>query len=405
MSTVEVSQNDSAQSSNSRPPFKYLIVIEPLGLLYGSSGRFLSPENLVGRSGTSFPPSAATLSGLFAAHYKGDLKDLQLAGPFWAGNENPQNFYVPTPFNCLIKSRTIKRPPFNRPVKIGKIENLLSWHKKNQTQENQGCWLPSVTGKFDKGTWIAIQDWKLIEFGLPSPPVQIQVETTPWEYAAHLHPRIKEDERRVDEDSERGSLFLENAVQFDPDASLIYLSNTELEPGWYRFGGEGHMVDVRCEAIADSTSELLNKPVGKSFALITPAVWGSNRLSYREPIGLQKGDREKYLKENPESNERKVWTLEALLTERPIPFRYRLGNNDNHQPDQPEGVSDGGGQHKPPKLLSRGRYAVPSGSVYVLEESINQPWQEWSDDWFPQEGPSLKRWGCGLALPLPSAIA
>ncbi|MDJ0732557.1 MAG: hypothetical protein QNJ47_00485 [Nostocaceae cyanobacterium] len=30
---------------------------------------------------------------------------------------------------------------------------------------------------------------------------------------------------------------------------LVYLSNTELKPGWYRFGGEGHMVDVRCERI------------------------------------------------------------------------------------------------------------------------------------------------------------
>jgi CRISPR-associated protein Cmr3 len=36
--------------------FKYLISIEPLGLLYGSAGGFLSPESLVGRSGESFPP-------------------------------------------------------------------------------------------------------------------------------------------------------------------------------------------------------------------------------------------------------------------------------------------------------------------------------------------------------------
>lgn len=36
--------------------FQYLILIQPLGFLYGSAGRFLSPENLVGRSGTSFPP-------------------------------------------------------------------------------------------------------------------------------------------------------------------------------------------------------------------------------------------------------------------------------------------------------------------------------------------------------------
>jgi hypothetical protein len=35
--------------------FQHLIALEPLGLLYGSAGRFLSPDNLVGRSGTQFP--------------------------------------------------------------------------------------------------------------------------------------------------------------------------------------------------------------------------------------------------------------------------------------------------------------------------------------------------------------
>ena len=415
MSTVEAS-NSPAQSSNSRPLFKYLIIIEPLGFLYGSAGKFLSPENLVGRSGSSFPPSAATLSGLFAAYYKGDeryLKNLQLAGAFWAWSENPQNFYVPTPFNCLIKSRAVKRPPFNRLVKIGKIENLLRWHERNLTEENQSCWLPSVTDKFDKDTWIAIQEWQKIASASQKQYQQIQVETTVWEYTPHLHPRLKEDERRVDEDSERGSLFLENAVQFHPEASLVYLSNTELKSGWYRFGGEGHMVDVRCEAIADPILNLLNMPVGNSFALITPAVWGSNRLSYREPVYLQKGDglrptggnRQKYAQENPESNERKVWSVEALLTERPIPFRYRLGNRETQQSQEQQQESDKNQQYfQPPKLLSRGRYGVPAGSVYVVKEPINQSWQEWTDDWFPKEGLSLKRWGCGLALPLPSAM-
>jgi CRISPR-associated protein Cmr3 len=44
--------------------FNYLITVQPLGFLYGSAGAFLSPENLVGRSGAKFPPDAATLSGL-----------------------------------------------------------------------------------------------------------------------------------------------------------------------------------------------------------------------------------------------------------------------------------------------------------------------------------------------------
>jgi CRISPR-associated protein Cmr3 len=91
--------------------------------------------------------------------------------------------------------------------------------------------------------------------------------------------------------------------------------------------------------------------------------------------------------QDEEINEGTVWKVEALFTDRPIPFRYRLGGKGDT------------------KLLSRGRYAVPAGTVYVLEEAINQSWQDWDDNWFPKEGPSLKRWGCGLALPLESAIA
>lgn len=90
---------------------RQLIAIEPLGLLYGSAGRFLSPENLVGRSGTRFPPSAATVSGLFAAHYGGiwmKRDDFFIAGPFWAWNEQPQKFYVPTPRIYLIKNGKIQ---------------------------------------------------------------------------------------------------------------------------------------------------------------------------------------------------------------------------------------------------------------------------------------------------------
>ena len=71
-----------------------------------------------------------------------------------------------------------------------------------------------------------------------------------------------------------------------------------------------------------------------------------------------------------------------------------MGNSENQEKGEHGDHFD-----KPPKLLSRGRYAVPAGSVYVLKESINQSWQEWDDNWFPKEGPSLKRWGCGLALP------
>ncbi|WP_225225785.1 hypothetical protein [Komarekiella delphini-convector] len=128
----------------------------------------------------------------------------------------------------------------------------------------------------------------------------------------------------------------------------------------------------------------LKAPVENTFALITPAVWGSNRLSQREPVYLEKRDKAFYEQPEPESQEKNVWKLKALFTERPIPFRYRLGRKGEI------------------KLLSRGRYAVPAGTVYVLEKPINQPWQDWDVNWFPKEGPSLKRWGCGLALPLAS---
>ncbi len=390
MSAVETSTSENTVKDKLTPPrspFTHLIIIEPLGLLYGSAGRFLSPENLVGRSGTSFPPSAATLSGLFAASQGKDvdIRDLMLAGPFWAWNKNPQNFYVPTPYNCLVKH--------------GKITHFLSWHKNNVNDE--GEWLPLAVDKFDKGTWIAIRHWKRINSDNQQQCLRIKVATCPWKYNPHLHPRLKEDERRVNEDSERGSLFLENAVQLDPDACLVYLSNTELTPGWYRFGGEGHMVDVKCIDLSPTVQNLLKQPVGRAFALITPAVWGSNRLSKRVPVYLEKRSQSFYEQEEPvpETQEKEVWKLEALFTQRPIPFRYRLGNRDKDEPQEECKQSS-----QSPKLLSRGRYAVPAGSVYVLEEEITEPWQEWDVNWFPQEGPSLKRWGCGFALPLPSAL-
>lgn len=330
--------------------FQYLIVISPLGLLYGSAGRFLSPENLVGRSGTHFPPSAATLSGLYAANYNSnELETLRLAGPFWAYGDNLQNFYVPTPFNWLVEK--------------GEIQHQLHWYPKSEQWQTEEGEPPN--GKFDKGnTWIAIADWHQPQ----------QVHSNPWEYLPHLHPRLELNQRKVDADSGQGSLFLENAVQMNPDTCLIYLANTPLSNGWYRFSGEGHLVELQCIEIAASTQQLLSQPAGNSFALITPAVWGSNRLSYREPMTYQNNSWEP------------SWQIETLLTERPMPFRYRLGGTGKT------------------KRLSRGRYAVPAGSVYLLKDgAIVQPWQDWDEDWFPKEAYSFKRWGCGLALPLTQA--
>jgi CRISPR-associated protein Cmr3 len=355
--------------------FKYLVIIEPLGLLYGSAGRLLSPENLVGRSGTSFPPSAAAVAGLFAASYgKEKMEQLQndfyLAGPFWAKSNEPQNFYVPTPHNYLVKD--------------SKIQHKLSWRSKERRWLNEKNESPD--DKFETATWLPIHQWDNPQ----------QVEKAPWKFLPHLHPRLKEDERHVDTESDRGSLFLENAIQLDPDICLVYLASHALPESWYRFGGEGHMVNITCPTLSDPMVQtLLSDPVGQCFALITPAVWGSNRLSYREPQYLKKGDKARHALEQPDSDLQTVqeWRDAAILTERPIPFRYRLGDRkDEH----------GYSIHKPnqPKRLSRGRYAVPAGSVYVLQEPLKEPWQQWDENWFPKEGLSLKHWGCGVALPL-----
>ena len=381
--------------------FKYLLTVEPLGFLYGSAGRFLSPENLVGRSGDSFPPSAATVSGIFAAnlgnnaiHAQGPqivifalflliqsrlyrlasillhdylIRGLYLAGPFWGNTEEvkseQQNFYVPTPLTYLVKN--------------SRLEHRLTWNASKEGWFDEKDESPS--DKFEKGTWMAIADWQ-------NPT---EVKKAPWKFSPHLHPRLEENQRRVatEDREQQGSLFLENAVEMPPDTCLVYLSSHKLESGWYRFGGEGHIVEINCLELNQKHKDLLRQPIKKQFAIITPAVWGSNRLSYREPILLEKGNPEKYKQEDPESNNRFVWDVETLYTARPNPIRYRLGNRENHQPGQP-------------KLLSRGRYAVPAGTVYVLQEPLNKSWQDWDENWFPKEGPSLKRWGCGLALPL-----
>jgi CRISPR-associated protein Cmr3 len=366
--------------------FEYLIIVEPLGFLYGSAGRFLSPENLVGRSGTSFPPSTATLSGIFAAALGNDrIQNLYLAGPFWGKTDevkNQQNFYVPTPLTYLVKNN--------------QIEHKLRWDSSKEGWFDEKGEAPS--DKFDKGTWISLSQWNT--------PHNVGNKKYNWKFSPHLHPRLEADERRVvrkaegDETAEtQGSLFLENAVQMHPETCLVYLSTHPLEPSWYRLGGEGHLVEIDCINLNENHKALLNQPVGQQFALITPAVWGSNRLSYREPIDLQKSDRQNPLNINNQF----VWFVEALYTARPIPFRYRLGNpdspNDQASLETPKNRPKSTPSNSP-KLLSRGRYAVPSGTVYVLKNPIKQSWQEWDENWFPKEGPSLKRWGCGLALPL-----
>jgi CRISPR-associated protein Cmr3 len=353
--------------------FRYVIQIEPLGLLYGSAGRFLSPENLVGRSGMSFPPSAATVSGLFAAAngWQEKNEDFFVAGPFWADCESLQNFYVPTPFNCLVKDDQIQSVMTwreNCTLRYADVEAEMAWPEGAWAVplDEQG-WQVPPNDKFQKGTWMAIADWAKLRLG-----EKPTVKREPWKALPHLHPRLQADQRRVATESEQGSLFLENAMQMEPGTCLVYLASEPIAPGWYRFGGEGHMVAVSCEAIGPELAAMLAEPVGEQFALITPAVWGSNRLSYRQPTATE--------------GEAAPWAVRAMLTERPTPFRYRLGDHEEQRPGQP-------------KRLSRGRYAVSAGTVYVLEEAL-APWADWPEGLFPREGPSLKRWGLGLALAL-----
>ena len=368
-------------------PFTHRILIQPLGLLYGSKGRFLSPENLVGRSGSHFPPDTPTLSGLFAAHYQGDrttLDNLMLAGPFWAMLEEPANVYVPTPFHCWVED--------------DKVQRLWYWQDKGWQTDSKIDRDSYKKRQF--GTWIALKDWdkvrSLAAFEQASHTKEsILVKTDPWEAVPHLHPRLREDERRSVGKDEQGSLFLEYGIQLDPEVCLVYLSTVPLPEGYYRFGGEGHMVQVTSEPIQpNEPSRTLLEDSGdldKSFAIACPAVWGSNRLSYRAPF-RDKDSGDLSWPDNP---------VEALLTQRPDAFRFRLGN-------QKEGNQDVHRQHQP-KLLSRGRYAVPAGSVYVLQKPLI-PWRDWPsgkwphEGWFPCEGFSFKRWGCSLALPLEIAI-
>ena len=133
---------------------------------------------------------------------------------------------------------------------------------------------------------------------------------------------------------------------------------------------------------------LLNRSLGHSFATICPGVWGSQRLSYRGPLRDQETNTVSW-PDNP---------VAALLTQRPNAFRYRLGN-------QTDGDGNPVQKTNQAKRLSRGRYAVPAGSVYVLEKPLDR-WLEWKSGtrseggWFPTEGYSFQRWGSALALPL-----
>ncbi|CEJ47834.1 type III-B CRISPR module-associated Cmr3 family protein [Umezakia ovalisporum] len=320
--------------------FKYLISINPLGFMYGSAGAFLSPENLVGRSGAKFPPEAATLSGLIFSVNKitgqvtqTELRDnLYVTGPFWAKSNNKQNFFIPIPWHKIISRKGIGE---------WKIENG-EWQLEKDIDKREPGY-----------RWQTIDSWETSCMGLKKSK---SVADSPWKYVSFLHPKIQSQERCVEKSD---GLFLENCVQIPDDVCLVYLSTYPIDNGWYRFGGENHIVEISCVELNEKTIDTFNQPIGKSFALITPGIWGSNRISYRQP-----------------QHDTFPETI-RMLTDKPVSYRYR---------------SQG--------TLGRGRYAVPAGSVYVLKEPINKPWWKWDEAWFPKEGYSLKKVGCGLCLPV-----
>jgi CRISPR-associated protein Cmr3 len=350
--------------------FQFLITVRPLGLLYGSAGAFLSPENLVGRSGSKFPPDAATLSGLFLSTNREkpftdhqELKlNLTIAGAFWARDKDFQNgnqdFNVPIPRSLIIDK-----------------------DKADQWEIREGKWYRSKKDKDDDinsaYTWQTISSWgKSVDF------IQKDgVSDTPWKFVPMLHPSLDPDQRHVrqpTDDNDRGSLFLENAVQMQEDSFLVYLSTHPIPDGWYRFGGENHLVEISSQPLNSYNLELFNKPIERTFALICPAVWGTNHLSFRYPKDVS------FSNKRPE-----------MLTDRPIPVRHRTvkGNDKNQRTN----------------ALSIGRYAVPAGTVYVVKHPLNMTWWDFPLKWFPQSNEELpidrrplplKHLGCGLCLPI-----
>lgn len=359
------------------PQFTHRLELRPLGYLYGSTGPFLSPDSLVGKAGRHFPPHAMTLAGLVATTVADadQLKSYQFAGPFWAWNRQPANIYVPTPLNCLVKHQ--------------QIQHQMAWHQERQQWQAwiEGQWQTPEDGKHHQtGTWLDIETWAQLD---PTQPRSLTVTTAPWQFTPHLHPKLQLDQRKTV--AENG-LFLESAVQLHPDACLVYLCNHAVAEGWYRFGGEGHLVDLTCHEIKGTPlATLLNRPCDRAFATITPAVWGSNRRSLRSPLTANDNITPVWPR-GEEPNPGNAIGITALLTGKPLPQRHRIGKPvPQHRPPD---------IRESPSLLSRGRHALPAGTVYVLDEGLGRSWQDWPLSWFPTEGYSYKRFGSGLALPL-----
>jgi CRISPR-associated protein Cmr3 len=358
--------------------------------MYGSAGGFLSPENLVGRSNTKFPPDTATVAGLLLNANREQQfidpqqlkRELVIAGPFWAHRDTPTRFYVPIPWHRIIGEKDddewklVKR---RRATQLDNQTDQASDTTNDQWLLNQYQWEHQKKDLDPAYAWQLIDTWDVPTDELREREAIVEV---PWKHVPFLHPKIKPDERHV---VDQDGLFLENAVQLQEDTCLVYLTNIayselELFAGWYRLGGEGHLVEIESRELSakHKVNRLLEQKIHHAFALITPGVWGSNKLSYRYPQASSFPNRD--LK---------------LLTDKAIPYRYRVGQSQQDQGNE-------GDRYNPKTTgrLSRGRYAVPAGSVYVFREPLEMSWWNFPEDWFPKEGFPLKHLGCGLCLPI-----
>jgi CRISPR-associated protein Cmr3 len=350
-------------------PFAYLITLEPLGLLYGSLGRLLSPEALTGRASEHFPPDSPVLSGLLATRLdRGQVWNLHTAGPFWLHPK--QGVMVPTPLTLLQERQQDGCRHSAR---------RLVWSEGDGDLSPSG-WRPSdgrdPPRKAPSGGWIALKDWSQVG----SEGKKIAIHDDPWKAVPHLHPKLQDDQRIS---AGKGSLFLEYGIALDSGVMLAYLSSHSIEEGVYRFGGEGHLVLLRHQPLPTLLKTLLSRPLSAPFALITPAVWGGPKLSLREPIDT--------VAPNGQFPWHRGGQAPGILTDKPRPWRHRLGVGD--------GATGPDGTPKR-RRLSRGRWAMPAGSCYQLSGDPLEPWVEWQESWFPREGFSFKQLGTALALPL-----
>ncbi len=342
-------------------PFQHLVLLEPLGLLYGSSGRLLSPEALTGRAAEHFPPDAPAAAGLLASQLdRQSVWNLHTAGPFWF-SAALQQLMLPAPLTLLQETSDDGRRFSAR---------RLTWQQGTGECSPDG-WRPadgeSPPRKAPSGGWVALGDWPLL-----AGDQTVAIHHDPWRAVPHLHPRLRDDERVSAGDN---ALFLDYGIALDPQACLAYLSSHAVADGVYRFGGEGHLVQLRCQPIPEPLLELLSRPLSAPFALITPGVWGGPKLSLREPIDTARPQGQHPWHRDGQSP--------GILTDKPRPWRHRLG---------------GGSQGH--RRLSRGRWAVPAGSCYQVPGDPLDPWAAWPETWFPREGFSFRQFGTALALPL-----